>query len=274
MAKAEGLHIDVDEVDWNLLAGMGTGAVGGVGDSGISNYQDAAAACSVLSAIGAASGAKYGLDDLVCFLCLSKHMEAVETESFPPLAPPVSISVDLDLELPQPLVRRPPRLRTGWKKLDLKPLSRKPNLGDAMLELIRWPHIAAASSLSMCCRAFHGHGFFMACRRYALPRFSYIADSVAFQLSPEEPVAAALLNAGATKSTLLRTVACALNWLEKCSLWRDANLMIVALLRFSINFEVNAEHQQYGLELIGLETEAVSAIECLLVTQLWGASSR
>ena len=51
LAKAEGLHIDVDEVDWNLLAGMGTGAVGGVRDSGISNYQDAVAACSVLSEI-------------------------------------------------------------------------------------------------------------------------------------------------------------------------------------------------------------------------------
>ena len=70
LAKAEGLHIDVDEVDWEILSGMDTGSVGGVGDFGISNYQDAAAACSVLSAIGAASGAKYGLDDLVCFLCL------------------------------------------------------------------------------------------------------------------------------------------------------------------------------------------------------------
>ena len=50
--------------------------------------------------------------------------------------------------------------------------------------------------------------------------------------------------------------------------------MIVAILRLSIKFEVNAEHQQYGLELIGLENEAVSATECLLVTQLWGARSR
>ena len=124
----------------------------------------------------------------------------------------------------------------------------------------------------MCCRAFHGCGFFMTCRRVEIKRT--IADSVAFQLSPEAPAAAALLNAGATRSTLLRTVACACNWLEKCSLWRDANLLIVALLRLSIKFEVNAEHKHYGLELIGLETEAVSAIECLLVTQLWGVSCR
>ena len=107
-----------------------------------------------------------------------------------------------------------------------------------------------------------------------MPRFYYVADSIAIQLSPEAPAAAALLKAGATKSTLLRTIACACNWLEKCSLWRDANLMIVALLRLSIKFEVNAEHQQYGLELIGLETKAVSATECLLVTQLWNARSR
>ena len=83
LVKAEGLHIDVDDVDWEILAGMGSGSVGGVGDSGISNYQDAAAACSVMTAIGAASGAKYGLDDLVCFLCLSQHKEAVETEGLP-----------------------------------------------------------------------------------------------------------------------------------------------------------------------------------------------
>jgi len=157
LAKAEGLHIDVDEVDWEILAGIGIGSVGGVGDSGISNYQDAVAACSVLSAIGAASGAKYGLDDLVCFLCLSNHREAVETEGFPILAPPVSISIDLDLEPPQPLVRRAPQLRMRWKKLNPKPQFK---LDDVMLELIQWPHIVAASSLSMCCRAFHGHVFF------------------------------------------------------------------------------------------------------------------
>ena len=62
------------------------------------------------------------------------------------------------------------------------------------------------------------------------------------------------------------------NWLDKCSLWRDENLMIVALLRLSIKFEVTAEHQRYGLELIALETEAVSKIECLLVNQLFAAS--
>ena len=104
--------------------------------------------------------------------------------------------------------------------------------------------------------------------------FVYVADSIAFQLSPEAPAAAALLKAGATKSTLLRTIACACNWLEKCSLWRDPNLMAEAFLRVSIKFVVNAEHQQYGLELIGSKAKAVSATEVLIVTQLWNARLR
>ena len=185
LAKAEGCHIEVDDADWDILANMGSGSVGGVGDSGISNYQDAAATCFALTALGAASGAKYGLDDLVCFLCLSKHREAVETEGLPTPAPPVSVRDDLDLEPPQPVVQRAPQLRTRWKKLYPKPPSQKPNLGDAMLELIRWPHIAAASSLSMCCRAFNGCVFLMTRRRAEIKRT--IADSVAFQLSPEAP---------------------------------------------------------------------------------------
>ena len=39
---------------------------------------------------------------------------------------------------------------------------------------------------------------------------------------------------------LSATAACACKWLEKCSLWRDASLMTVALLRLSIKFEVHA----------------------------------
>ena len=93
------------------------------------------------------------------------------------------------------------------------------------------------------------------------------------QLSPEAPAAAALLKAGVSRSTLLRTVACAWDWLEKCNPWRDENLMIVALLRLSIKFEVSKEFQDIALELVGPETKAVSAIECRLVTQLWGSGS-
>ena len=97
-----------------------------------------------------------------------------------------------------------------------------------------------------------------------------IADSLALQLSPEAPAAAALLKAGVSRSTLLRTVACAWDWLEKCSLWRDENLMIVALLRLSIKFEVNQVHQDIAFEHVGQQTKAVRAIECRLLAQLWG----
>ena len=267
LVKAEGLHIDVDDEDYEKLATMGSGAAGGLETAGIENYEDAKAACSVITA---ASGAEYGLDDLVCFMCLSGHKEAVKSVDLPKLAPPVSVSDDLGLEIPQPLTRSAPRFRISKKK-NANPLSRTPCLAMAMQELIRWAHIAAAISLSQCCRAYHGNGLFMANRRVEMKR--NIADSVAVQLSPEAPAAAALLKAGVSRSTLLRTVACAWDWLEKCNPWRDENLMIVALLRLSIKFEVSKEFQDIALELVGPETKAVSAIECRLVTQLWGSGS-
>lgn len=39
LIKAEGLHVDVDELDWEMLATMGSGSVGGLDTFGIANYQ-------------------------------------------------------------------------------------------------------------------------------------------------------------------------------------------------------------------------------------------
>ena len=66
--KAEGLEIAVDPIDWGLLAGMGSGAKAGLEAAGIDNYEHAVDACKELGTRYPASGAPYGLDDLVCFL--------------------------------------------------------------------------------------------------------------------------------------------------------------------------------------------------------------
>ena len=142
LLKAEGLHIDVDEEDYELLANMGTGVGEGLENTGIACYDHAKEACSVITA---ASGAQYGVDDLICFMCLSTHKEAVAGGDFPEPAPPVSVEDDLGLKCPRlPLKRSAPRLRIS-KKCHLSP--RTPCLGLVMPELMRWPHIAVALSL-------------------------------------------------------------------------------------------------------------------------------
>ena len=98
----------VEKEDWPLLATMGSGAENGLGDAGIHSYEQARAACDVLTVELAAPGATsprdgagvsatYGLDELVCFICLSKHREAVSRLTIPPPAAPVSVAEELGM---------------------------------------------------------------------------------------------------------------------------------------------------------------------------------
>ena len=67
---------------------------GGWGQAG------AVKACAAVGqSLDGASGAEYKLDDLICFLCLSQHKEAVNTPGMPAPARPVSIEEDLSLDL-------------------------------------------------------------------------------------------------------------------------------------------------------------------------------
>ena len=99
--KAEGVLVEPSSDDWDVLAGMGSGAEEGA--EGLT-YEDALTACSLVSSqFWADSGAKYGLDDLVCLLCLSHHAEAVGSRKLPGPAPPVTVAGDLMGELLPPL---------------------------------------------------------------------------------------------------------------------------------------------------------------------------
>ena len=69
------MDVIIDEPDWEILAGMGSGAEAGLQAAGIDDFDGAVEACAVLGRAGAASGAKYQLDDLICFLCLSQHAQ-------------------------------------------------------------------------------------------------------------------------------------------------------------------------------------------------------
>ena len=87
--KAVEVRVESSVQDWALLAGKGSGAEKGLAAAGNITYVDAVWVCDLVSKdLWAASGAEYGLDDLVCFLCLSRITEVVECEKLPQPAPP------------------------------------------------------------------------------------------------------------------------------------------------------------------------------------------
>ena len=166
---AEGVDVLVGKEDWTLLATMGSGAEHGLGDAGILSYEQGRAACDVLTRELAAPGATsprdgagvcatYGLDELVCFLCLSKHREAVSRLTIPPPAAPVSVAEELGVFLapnyapPCPLAWRPlrqaraqrkcPRWRTGA----LCP-SPPTLLARVLPEVLRWARAREAAAI-------------------------------------------------------------------------------------------------------------------------------
>ena len=89
------MDVDIDEADWEILAGIGSGAKAGLEATCIDGFDEAVEVCDVLQRAGAASGANYKLDDLICFLCLSQHKEATSNDRMPACARPVSIEEDL-----------------------------------------------------------------------------------------------------------------------------------------------------------------------------------
>ena len=94
--KAEDVRVRSSVQDWALLAGKGSGAEKGLAAAGNITYEDAVAVCDLVSKdLWAASGAEYGLDDLVSFLGLPQNTEVVESEKLPQPAPPVTVASDL-----------------------------------------------------------------------------------------------------------------------------------------------------------------------------------
>ena len=263
--------MEVDPTDWDLLAGMGSGAETGLEEAGIGTYEKAVAACNVLTTEKAASGAKYTLGDLSVFSCLSQHKEVIVVKDIPEPPPPVSVSDDLGLDVIDPA---PVRLWHCATRMRRKTPAR-PVIASIMAwvlpELLRWSPVRAARSVRQCCRAFHARGGFLMASRIAECRRN-IADSVASVLSFEAPLAAALLPKGVSKSILLRMLALAWFWLERCACGgADEHRMALAIVRLSVKFELKEELHEVALKLLGTKDEktALHALECRLVMMLW-----
>ena len=72
---------------------------------------------------------------------------------------------------------------------------------------------------------------------------------------------------------MLRTVACAWDWLEKCPpVFVDERLLPLALIRLSIKFEADRDHEEAALKLLEPldEKPALLSFGCRLVGALWG----
>ena len=95
--KAEGMSVEIDPEEWELIKYMGAGAEKGCEVAGIESFDDAQAACAELRKLPAASGARFDLDDLICWLCLSQHREAQARIKLPAPAKPVTVDADLCL---------------------------------------------------------------------------------------------------------------------------------------------------------------------------------
>ena len=67
------LSVEIDPEEWDLVKCMGAGAEKGCEVAGIESFDDAQAACAGLRKLPAASGARFDLDDLICWLCSSQH---------------------------------------------------------------------------------------------------------------------------------------------------------------------------------------------------------
>jgi hypothetical protein len=294
------MDVNIEKEDWEILAGMGSGAEEGLQAAGIDDFDEAVEACAVLQgADAAASGAEYKLDDLICFLCLSQHKEAVSDPavmmSFPH---PVSIEEDLGLdplsppralqECPaafpalgdsavQPL-KKARRWRTNTLLQPLAQLTTSRHGFTTFFaststsienHFLSWLPIASAICFVQCDRSLHGGGIPIAGRLDDGQQ--RVADSVSdIMFHPRQYIP--LMKLGVSGSTLLRTVARAWEWLQQCPpVFVDESLLPLVLLRMGIKFEGGTRHMEAALQLLEPldEEQALLSLESRLVEALW-----
>ena len=92
----------------------------------------------------------------------------------------------------------------------------------------------------------------------------------------EAPAAAAMLKAGISTSAVLRIVACAWEWLEKCPrVLADNHLMALGVLRLSVKYELQDSQQPLALELFevmaGKNKKFLVSMEKRLANLLWSS---
>ena len=288
--KAEDVRVKTTAEDWALLTGMGSGAEKGVAAAGNITYEDAVAVCDLVSKdLWAASGAEYGLDDLVCFLCLSQNAEVVECEKLPQPAPPVTVASDLGslfrcAQVPCSRLRvKTPRTALGAAVAAAgsgvaspagPPARRRPRwdvgLGFIMVLLPLPDQVRFSRSsrieLSKClCHV----------RRWGFQCWQAVRVLVVETLQKDVALTAALTASGVSVGSVRRAVGCGLDVCDRLSsqpLPADVPLLGLALARYSLKFElttdqVNALGENFRAGGC-LRKPGVARVECLLAMRM------
>ena len=256
--------------------------------AGIESFDDAQAACAELRKVPAASGARFDLDDLICWLCLSQHKEAQARTKLPAPAQPVTVDADLCLavqgartrlrrkvsHLPHAASGAPQEKAARAQEAPQPPGAQRRLSGASVLtavlpDLVRWLPVTAAVSMRQTSEEL-------------LPALgatrARIADSIARTcqaLLPalQNPLASALLQAGMSSAEVMAVRAHAWRLLDECNqhmlssaeCWQSIAL---ALLRLSVKFILTAPHADICLRFLP-QWPMLQSMECRLVIALW-----
>jgi len=288
------VNFNINASDWSLLADMGQGVRNGRETAGIETFEQAT---EVRSAIAAASGANYNLDDLVCFLCLSGVAGAQPTgDKFPRLPQQVTIEGDLgpmDMEKAESEIAASgaqvdrdesviaasgaqKRAKVGLEGSEIAAsgaqkrakVDRDGNCEDEVCRAIVLGMVVesdplpasaqTAMTVSHCCRGLRdSRPNHMRNKRRA------VADSVARWINKPD-VARVLQEHGISKGSKLRTVACAWDWLEKLPdlyLHPDDSTMGLAMTRMSVKLELKLDCHAAVLELLGSKAQKPTLLD-------------
>ena len=146
--------------------------------------------------------------------------------------------------------RKARRFRANMLQQPLAQPTSRPLVSVALLlasvqeKMLPWLPIAAAISLVQCCRSLHGGGLFIAGRLADGRR--RVEDSVEYTLF-NPVIGAGLAQAGVSRSTILRTLACAIDLLEKCPpVFVDESMLPLA---FPYEHQVRRNRQEGGRRL-------------------------
>ena len=236
----------------------------------------------------AASGANFDLDDLISWLCLSRHKEAQAEGKLPAPAEPVTVDADLCLavqgartrlkrkvsHLPHAASGAPQEKAARAQEAPQPPGAQRRLSGASVLtavlpDLVRWLPVTAAGSMRQTCQEL-------------LPALdatrARIADSIARTcqaLLPalQNPLASALLQAGMSSAEVMAVRAQAWRLLDQCNqhmlssaeCWQSIAL---ALLRLSAKFILTAPHADICLRFLP-KWPGLQSMECRLMIALW-----
>ena len=246
LIQAEGVEVAWSEEEWGVLCSMGEGVKAGLEQCGLSCYAGAVRLCELISS---AYGEPYRLDSLASFLCFGSRSSSFSSFElqWPERARPVTIAGDLEIECAslntsQPLARRTEMSQKPTQRSSIAtPIYHRLLCMRPLIECLDMKSHFALRRCGRCtCLAWVGPHW----QPQPLAREELLHYWVARFLHIDGPRAIELQRHGMSKGCVTRVLACAQDWLDGLdravlrSLWRDAFLGALVVVRIAFKFEV------------------------------------